>query len=287
MAIRETLDKLETLKRLDTEIFWVTRMRSGKYFYKQISSMILKFQKCRVYRVTTKLLSFLVFIGAIYGGLQAISFIYKTLDGPTQQEKEAYASISLGQGREYIENLFGVPVTTNSVEDDLTYSVFESKKTYFVAFYDDEKMIAFFSFLKNGDSIKLPFSLFPDELGSFQYSDISFPAQKIVIDVGNGNMGYGLYEEYHGSGRWGYYYNYVIGECSLGTPIKNDNYLFDSFTPDEAGEYDVEQFKSLANDEFPLIRDSFYPNFAGVVAYGYNIDFPVIEFYLALSDKST
>ena len=261
-------------------------MESKKHFYKCLRSKIFEFQKCKLYKIATKLLSLLVFIGAVYGGLQAISFLYKAIDGPAQQEKRAYASVSLGQGKEYIENLFGTPIMTNSVEKELIYSVYEMEKTYFVAFYDDEKMIALFSFLKNGDSIELPFSLFPDELGSFQYSDISFPAQKIVIDNGNGNMGYGVYEEYHGSGRWGYYYNYVIGECSIGTPIKNDNYIFDYFAPGKTGKYDVKQFEGFVNDEFFSTRESYYPNFAGIVTDGYDIDFPVIEFYLTLSDKS-
>ena len=95
-------------------------------------------------------------------------------------------------------------------------------------------------------------------------------------------MGYALYEEFHGSGRWGYYYDYIIGECSIGKCKQGKQGMLQLFSPPDAGEYKNEDFPFLTDDLYFQTRNKSYPNFAGVVKNGYKVDYPTIDSYLTI-----
>lgn len=240
-------------------------------------------KKGTLYKIFSAILAAIIGLGSVYGGYQAVKALLKFLI-PAQDTK-IYEEISMGQSCAYIESLFGVPIMSEETADGFTYKVYETKETYFSAFYEKESVIAFFVFLKDGSSIQVPYPLFPAKLGKFTYSDLSFPAQTVILDISNGNMGYSLYAEHHGSGRWGYYYTYVVGECSIGLPIKNSHYLSDTLALSDAGQYEVDAAPFWTEQTFIDSREKTYPNFLGVISSGVDIEFPTIDFYLALCEK--
>lgn len=244
-----------------------------------------KFQQSIVYRTSAKAVAILITIGAIYGGLQAITDFSSIISSDARSEQTSYDQLSLGISNAYINDLFGTPIADKEIDNGLTYCAHETKHTYLSTIYQDESLVAFFVFLKDGAAINMPYPLFPKSLGQFTYSEMSFPAQQVNIDCGNGNLGFSLYEELHGSGRWGYYHTYVIGECSLGEPVKGSRYLYDFFGAPDSGKYSVESASFWSNDDFHNAREKSYPNFAGVIGHNVDLEFPFMDFYLTLCEK--
>ena len=249
---------------------------------KRIRIFLKSIKNSRLYRFGAKIIAIIVLIGGIHSGIQVIT---GAIHNDLFSERRAYKGLSLGRSIDYVDTLFGTPLVSNEISG-IGCRIYETKHTYLSALYDNETLIGFFSFLKESETIQLPYELFPKALGKFTYSDMAFPATYIDIDVQNGNMGYALYAEHHGSGRWGYYYDYIIGDCSIGAPINDEKYIFEYFSPMDTGRYYWENFGYFNDEIFMTMRDNSYPNFAGIIQSDYDIEFPTVEFYLALCDTA-
>ena len=219
-----------------------------------------------------------IIIGVVTGVVISAITWYAGNQRTAKEIQKKLQTVGLGETKEYIEDIFGVPVVEVTYDDNnkyysgLTDAYYKFDHCILNCVYSENTIIAFFVTVNKKNVYKV-ISNRKQSLGKFSYDDFFYTTPDYVfVNRPANNDDYYYYQEvYYGAGPADYNY-YVLASYK--------DYMFDHRDSsvgqlisyfEDAGAYEKNTFESAVyeTEECKKLRKRICPNTYGMICEGY------------------